>query len=356
MELRPKILLLDDEPDLLAMYREVLAQLPSKPEIRTASTGPQAIALLESEPFRVFICDLKMPRMDGLQVLSIVRRKHPQLRTVVLTSVVDEQFRSRVYALGVDLFWQKPGTDEQIKLFLECLESLLGRDDDHGFRGVQSKNLVDLIQLECISQSSVVLRITNGRLTGRIWITGGELADAETDHDQGEPAFQKIMAWKGGTFEAMPAEPARPRTIFKSYSALLLEIAQTMDENRASDSESSEGNGETPSEAPAPMSTVAELTGVEFVLALKGQKKFEHRGLDNPEQKARWARETLTRFRGLAERLAAGPLQQIEGLGLQRHIALAPVGQDGFAVGWQPKLTAAEVAENMKKAVSLWAS
>ena len=65
-----------------------------------------------------------MPKMDGLQVLSIVRRKYPELRTVVLTSVMDEQFRSRVYGLGVDLFWQKPGSGEEIKQFLECLESL----------------------------------------------------------------------------------------------------------------------------------------------------------------------------------------------------------------------------------------
>src|SRR5947199_2589948 len=164
MDTRHHILLLDDDPDLLDMYREILAQLPSRPEIRTASSGSRAMALLESEPFRLLICDLKMPKMDGLQVLSIVRRKYPQLRTVVLTSVMDEQFRSRVYALGVDLFWQKPTSDPDIKMFLECLESLLGREAEGGFCGVQSKSLVDIIQLECISQSSSVLRISNGSL------------------------------------------------------------------------------------------------------------------------------------------------------------------------------------------------
>lgn len=356
MEARPRILLLDDEPDLLEMYREVLAQLPSKPEIRTASTGPQALALLEAEPFRIFITDLKMPKMDGLQVLSVVRRKHPALRTVVLTSVVDEQFRSRVYALGVDLFWQKPGTDHEIKLFLECLESLLGRDTEEGFRGLQSKSLVDLIQLECISQSSLVLRITNGALTGRIWITGGDLVDAETGGATGESAFQKIMAWKAGTFESLPAEPAHPRTIFKSYNALLLETVQAMDETRASDQERTSDDGEGPAEVPTPMAAIAQLDGVEFVLALRKDKKIEQRGLENPEAKAKWTRETLARFRNLADRLAAGPLEQIEGLGLRRHIALAPAGEDELAIGWQSKLTPAEVAENNRKAVALWAS
>jgi CheY-like chemotaxis protein len=359
MESQPRILLLDDEPDLLAMYREVLAQLPSKPEIRTASSGAQALAILDAEPFRILITDLKMPKMDGLQVLSVVRRKHPQLRTVVLTSVVDEQFRSRVYALGVDLFWQKPGTDDEIKLFLACLESLLGRDAESGFRGLQNKSLVDLIQLECISQSSVVLRITNGALNGRIWITGGDLVDAETGDTTGESAFEKIMAWKAGTFESLPAEPARPRTIFKSYNALLLEIVQTMDETRASDAERAETDptdADLPADAPTPLATVAQLPGVEFVLALKSAGKIEHRGLENPEPKARWARETLGHFRNLADRLSAGPLQQIEGLGLQRHITLAPAGAEELAVGWQPSLTASEIADRTQKAVASWAS
>src|SRR5689334_19726821 len=136
METRHKILLLDDDPDLLEIYQEILAQMPSRPDIRTANTGARAIAMLESEPFSLLISDLKMPKMDGLQVLSIVRRKHPGLRTVVLTSVTDEQFRSRVYAQGVDLFWHKPSTEQEIKMFLECLESLLGRDTEAGFRGV----------------------------------------------------------------------------------------------------------------------------------------------------------------------------------------------------------------------------
>src|SRR5215831_9757889 len=151
MAISHKILLVDDDPDLLDMYRELLAELPSRPEIFTANSGTRAIAILEAEPFRLLICDLRMPKVDGLQVLSIVRRKYPQLRTVVLTSVVDEQFRSRVYALGVDLYWQKPASEAEIKMFLECLESLLGREAEQGFRGVQSKSLVDIIQLECIS-------------------------------------------------------------------------------------------------------------------------------------------------------------------------------------------------------------
>ena len=129
MEAKHKILVLDDDGDWLDMCPDFLAQLPSKPEIQTVSSGMRALALLNAQRFRVLLCDLKMPRMDGLQVLSIVRRRFPELRTVALTGFLDEEFRSRAYALGVDLFWLKSDMQQKPQMFLDCIESLLGRDD-----------------------------------------------------------------------------------------------------------------------------------------------------------------------------------------------------------------------------------
>jgi len=369
MATRHKILLLDDDPDLLDMYREILAQLPSRPEVFTASTGTRAMAMLESEPFRLLISDLKMPKMDGLQVLSIVRRKYPQLRTVVLTSVVDETFRSRVYALGVDLFWQKPTCEQEITMFLECLESLLGREAENGFRGVQSKSLVDIIQLECISQSSSALRITNGPLSGKIWILDGELIDAEAGELRGERAFHKILSWRAGNFETLPAEPSRPRTIFKSYNGLLLETAQALDEARSPELTGEPGAAPA---SPSPLAQLSQVEGVEFVLAMKpgDQEHHEARGLENPQRMAAWSKQTLDRFRSLGERLHAGPLDQIEALGPQRHVALCSrrpagggiaengsgQGDTDFCVGWKNSMNLEQIRENMKKVLSLWAS
>ena len=353
MNKRPKILLADDDPELLDLYREILAQVPSQPEIHTAGSGSRAIAMLEAEPFQLLICDLKMPKMDGLQVLAIVRRKYPQLRTVALTAEADEQFRSRAYALGVDLFWYKPATEQETKMFLECIESLLGRETGGGFRGMQSKSLMDIIQLECISRSSSVLRISNSSLTGKIWIQGGEVVDAEAADLRGEAAFQKILSWKAGNFEMLPAEPSRPRTVFKSYNALLLESAQALDESHGG--VTADG---TPQAAASPLAALSQLEGVEFVLAMKpGESGYQvARGLENPERVATWARQGLERFRSLGDRLGAGPLEEIAGFGPQRHVALACQNETEFCVGWQHSLTPEQVRESMRKLLALWAS
>jgi len=347
--------MVDDDPDLLEAYRETIAMLPSQPEVHTASSGARALAMLEKDDYRLLVTDLKMPKMDGLQLLSVVRRKYPELRTVVLTSVVEEQFRSRVYALGVDLYWHKPATEAETTQFLECMESLLGRESESGFRGVQSKSLVDLIQLECISQSSTVLRITNGPFTGRIWLNNGEVVDSETEAVRGEDAFQKILRWRAGNFEFLPAEPHRPRTIFKSYNALLLETAQAIDEINNTDTQQYVP-GQPLQTGSSGLTAVVNTEGVEFALKLVAETKIDSRGLENPERIASWTLHSINRFRELGETLQAGELEQINGLGLQRNVAVAQKGGTSLCVGWKTDLDATQIRDQMKKILTLWAS
>lgn len=134
---RQKILLVDDDPDLLDLYKEVLVgSLPGQTEVQTATSGPRGLALLEVEPFDLLICDLKLPKMDGFQVLEIVRQKYPELRTAVLTAQIDEQFSRRAYALGVDQYWHKPATDQETKMFLKGIQSLLDGNERGAGAGV----------------------------------------------------------------------------------------------------------------------------------------------------------------------------------------------------------------------------
>src|SRR4051812_21277777 len=238
---KPRILLLDDDPDVLNLYQEMLLTLSSSPEVHITTSGARAMSMLESEPFNVLICDLNMPKMDGLQVISLVRRKYPQLRTVVLTGMADEQMRARAYSLGIDLYLEKPNNSTELNFLLECIDSLLGKEVEGGFRGVQSKSLVDLIQLECLSGTSSLLKITNGRLEGRIWIQNGELIDAATQEVEGEEAFKRILSWKTGNFEILPTESERERKIFTSYQGLLLDTAQALDEAQADGQEAAQG-------------------------------------------------------------------------------------------------------------------
>jgi CheY-like chemotaxis protein len=353
---RHKILILDDDPAFLELYKDWLAALPSKPHIDTVTNGARAVALIESETYRVLICDLKMPKMDGLQVLSIVRRRWPELRTVVMTGVEDEEFRTRAYALGVDLFWLKPDTQQNMQMFLECLESLLGRDSEGGFRGIQSKSLMDILQMECLSQSSTVFRITRGAQVGKIWILNGDLIDAETDGVCGETAFRKILEWKSGSFETLPSEPERERTITKSVNALLLEVAQAIDEV----SGPTEPGAAADVEQRKTAWRIAALTreGVEWVVSAPADKAAvpEGWGTQSAKELGTWARYSGEAMKRLGEKLDAGSLSYIQAQNHQRKVVLLSDKNKTYLVAWQPTADASRVFEQSKKLISSWDS
>jgi CheY-like chemotaxis protein len=354
METQHKILILDDDADWLDLSREMLSELPSKPDVRTASSARRALALLDTESFRLLICDLKMPRMDGLQVLAVVRRRFPELRTVVLSGLEDEEFRSRAYALGVDLFWLKTDMQRNTKMFTECLESLLGTAADGGFRGIQSKSLMDIIQMECLSRSSTILRITRGPLVAKLWLQDGELIDAEAEGARGEAAFQRILAWKSGTFENLPLEPNHERTITKPINALLLESAQAMDEN-------ANPSSETQFIDASHRKTIWKLAlltreGAEFVIAVPPEGEAETLGTQSAEQLAAWTRRAAEITKKLGEKIDAGPLSHVAGHNLEKNLMVLPHGKKSFLVGWPPNAPAGSLLEKSRKLVASWDS
>jgi len=350
-----KILVLDDDPDFLELCQELLATLPSQPEVKSATSGNHAIAILDSEPHSLLMTDLKMPGMDGFQVLSIVKRRHPDLKTIVMTGEQDDAFRDRAYAIGIDLFMEKPRTPSEIKLFVDCVESLLEREQQGGFRGVQSKSLADIVQMESMSMASTTLKVTNGPLVGKIWLQNGDLIDAEVGEEKGEDAFKRIMSWKSGTFENLPADPDRERTIFNSVQGLLLDSAQTLDEIAAGEVP---GSGGQKAEAGSGLAQLARQGGVEFIVtaSLVKKRKFDHYACEDPELVANWARETMNRFSRMGEMLKAGKLNYVAALGPQYNAGLAANSEEVICVGLNPKMKAREVIDTTKKVVVQWDS
>src|SRR4051794_6162419 len=360
MAVQQKILLLDDEQDFLDLYKEMLGQhLSTLPEVRTALTGSRALSMLESDKYALIILDLHMPKMDGLQVLAIARRKYPELRVVILTAVRDEQFRSRAYAMGVDQYWIKPETDQEMGLFMESIETLLSTESQGGFRGVHSKSLVDIIQLECLSQSSSVLKISNGAVEGKIWIQNGEVIDADAVGLPSEPAFQRILTWRTGIFEVLPADPGRPRKIFTSYQGLLLNTAQALDEAASQIIPQSGDDVTAASDSGLMLAEISQLRGVEFVLASVTRKKKrtqEFWGIENPKPLSDWMEATIDQFDALGESLQVGQLQQVVGTGPQRKAALARFGETRLCVGFGATLSSDELRDTMKTIISKWVS
>jgi len=353
MKARQTILVLDDDGEWLERCREWLERLPSQPGVQTVSSGMGALSLLDAEPFQVLLCDLKMPRMDGLQVLSLVRRRFPELRTVALTGFADEEFRSRAYALGVDLFWLKLDMQQNPQMFLECIESLLEQTDDGGGRDAQSTNLLEVIQMELALRNSSVLRIMSGRQVAHIWIKDGQLVDAQAGGADGEEALWRILNWEASAFESRPAEPGHVQTITKSLGALLLEFAQTV----------KKADHPTPAQEAEDTAFVARLTaltyeGAEFVVTIPANKKSAAKGwgIRDVDQLAAWARLAERSVQRLGEKFNAGPLTHITGHNLERHLLLMRQSGRTFVIGWPPETDPRDLFEQSINLADTWAS
>jgi hypothetical protein len=258
------------------------------------------------------------------------------------------------------MFLEKPSTPDDTKFFLDCVETLLKREDDTGgFRGIQSKTLVDILQLEGLSQSSSVLRITHGANEGKIWFLNGDIVDATTLDLTGEGAFYKILSWRTGNFEILPPEPDRPRRIEHSFQSLLLETAHALDEVKGQEDEA----GGTP-EHTAAITTAERLAGLsrheglEFVLAVsvEDEQHVESWGTENPKQMEKWTRQTLRQFGALGERLQVGQLRKIDGLRTQGHVVLISAAHLHLCLGFQSSLPIENINEITQKILVQWDS
>jgi HD-like signal output (HDOD) protein len=80
-----RILFVDDEPNILQGLRDLLRSQRREWQMSFASSGEQALAILDSEPFDVVVCDMRMPRMDGATLLKHVKERFPRVVRIILS-------------------------------------------------------------------------------------------------------------------------------------------------------------------------------------------------------------------------------------------------------------------------------
>jgi DNA-binding response OmpR family regulator len=101
-----RILLVDDEKEFVQTLAERLETRGLRPSI--AYDGEQALEMVARDEPEVMILDLKMPGIDGLEVLRRVGRSHPHIQVIMLTGHGSEADRESAEELGVFDYLHKP--------------------------------------------------------------------------------------------------------------------------------------------------------------------------------------------------------------------------------------------------------
>jgi CheY-like chemotaxis protein len=105
-EPRGTILVVDDEVDVLEMIE--LGLRSAGYNLLTADSGERAIELFEQHRADLVICDLKMPRMNGITTISRLREQAPGLPIVMLTGYLEPQIIAQCTELGGVEMLRKP--------------------------------------------------------------------------------------------------------------------------------------------------------------------------------------------------------------------------------------------------------
>ena len=117
-----RILFVDDEPGALEGLRFRLHRLSSKWEIGWAGSALLAIEQMQRQPYDVVVTDLRMPGMDGAQLLEIVSARWPQTIRIVLSGYADRQQTMRVVPLAHQ-YLSKPCEPKQLEDVIDrCLQ------------------------------------------------------------------------------------------------------------------------------------------------------------------------------------------------------------------------------------------
>ena len=88
---KKRILFVDDEQNILNTLRRLLFPMRKDWDIRFVLGGLEALEILEKERFDVIVSDLRMPGMDGVELLQIVRDRYPDVVRIVLSGQCDQE-------------------------------------------------------------------------------------------------------------------------------------------------------------------------------------------------------------------------------------------------------------------------
>jgi DNA-binding response OmpR family regulator len=110
-----KLLLVDDETEFLDTLVDRLDLRDLKTDV--AYNGKEALSAVEEEEPDVIVLDVKMPEMDGIEVLRRIKKAYPHVEVIILTGHGNEQDEQRARELGAFDYLKKPAD----------LETLMGR-------------------------------------------------------------------------------------------------------------------------------------------------------------------------------------------------------------------------------------
>ena len=250
------VLLVDDDPEILLVLEQGLSRCADSFAVRMAGDGIEALEYLRSQEISLVVTDLKMPRMDGFELLAAIMESYPDIPVIVISGFSTPDMQRLARQGGAVAFITKPFPIESL---IRHILNLLHKQTEGGtLHSLSSSIFLQLIEME---QKTCTIRLEDkpSGKKGILFFVQGELFDARVGDTQGVAAALEILAWDQVSLSIQNDCSIREKRVRKDLYSLILEAARRTDEKTPRSSAADPVSG---SEPPLPDPVAESLLGI----------------------------------------------------------------------------------------------
>lgn len=158
--MKNKLLIIDDEPLIRMSLHDGLND--STLEVTTAKSGAEAIELIKSDNFDFIITDLKLPNINGMEILKFVKNISPKTSVIIMTAYGTTETAVEAIKMGAFDYIAKPFSIEEIKIILSRAKKLIMLEEENI---LLKERLETQSNIEIVGVSKAIVDIKNSILT-----------------------------------------------------------------------------------------------------------------------------------------------------------------------------------------------
>jgi CheY-like chemotaxis protein len=222
------VLLVDDDHDMLIALKEGFKKYKDSFSTLLAIDGLKAVEILMKNTISLVVTDLKMPAMDGFELLAHIMEHFPDIPVIIITGYSTPEMEHLAREGGAVGYIAKPFLIEN--LAHQIMISLRKESEGGTLHNVSSGMFLQLVGIE---QKTCTIRLEDkiSNKTGVLFFQEGELFDARVNDLQGENAAYEIFSWDQVNLSIQNGCALREKRIHNEMQHLILEAVRRKDED-----------------------------------------------------------------------------------------------------------------------------
>lgn len=224
------VLIVDDEKPFLESVKLGFSTYESDFKLYTAENGKAAVEVLKSEIIDIVVTDVKMPEMDGFELLAYISKHYPAIPVIVMSAYADTEMKKKFMSMGTLGLLEKPLDFDDLAAMVKKWLQMTSKSDS--LKGISLESFLQLVELE---QKTYLLKIIprdKENTSGLLYTFNGEIYDAVCGELKGEEAVFEILGWENPEIIVKKTPSQKfARRIERSIMSILLEASTRRDES-----------------------------------------------------------------------------------------------------------------------------